>query len=229
MNLNTVKSNLSDLAASTLDHVADSLHHGQEALSDTTKTVSKDVSRTASKILHSDPVNTVGDKLATLGKVVAAASSVKAIASVLNPDVPMRWMLGAMKLQRRPSTFSRIATGVGLVAVGAAVGAGVAMLLTPKSGPQNRAALRRGLRVLQHDAENVVEQVESKARDVVEQVETRARDVVGQVEGKAQEVEATARGVIIDPADDAAKGTGGVGTTGNRPRTPGLSHRSPKT
>lgn len=217
MNLNTVKSNLSDLAASTIEHVAGTLHHGQEALSDTTKTVSKDVSRTASKILHSDPVSTAGDKLATLGKVVAAAGSVKAIASALNPDVPMRWMLGAMKLQRRPSTFSRIATGVGLVAVGAAVGAGVAMLLTPKTGPQNRAALRRGLRVIQRDAESVVEQVE-----------TRARDVVGQVEGKAQEVEATARGVIIDPADDAAKGTGGAGTTGTRPRTPGLSHRSPK-
>lgn len=213
MNMNTVKSNLSDLAASTLEQVADSLQHGQEILSDGTRTVGKDVSRTASRLLHSDPVSTVGDKLATVGKIVAAATSARALASALNPDVPMRWMLDAMRLQRRPSAFARIASGFGLVAAGAAVGAGVALLLSPKSGAQNRAALRRGLQGFQRNAENVAEQVETKARDVAHTVETSARGVMGEAH---------------EAADDLAKGTGGAGTTGTKPRTPGLSHRSSK-
>lgn len=226
MNINTVKSNLSDLASSTLEQVTETLQHGQEVLSDTGRSVGKDVSRTASKVLHSDPVTTVTDKLATFGKVVAAATSAKALAKALNPEVPLHWALGAMNLQRRPSAFSRIATGVGLVAVGAAVGAGVAMLLTPKTGSENREALRRALQGLQHDAEGVVEQIGTKAQDVAEQVETKARDVVQNVESTTRSVIGDAREVV----DDAARSvSGGAGTTGNKPRTPGLSHRSPKT
>lgn len=210
MNLNTVKSSLSDIASSTLE----SLSHGQEALSDTSKSVGKDVSRSASKLMHSKPVDTVSKKLSTLGKVVVAATSAKALSSALNPEVPMQWMLGALNLQRRPSTFSRIATGVGLIAVGAAVGAGVAMLLSPQSGEENRRALRRSIRSLQRNAEDVAEQVETKAHDVVQNIETRTHNVI---------VEAREIG-----SDDVSKGTGGAGTTGTKPRTPGLSHRSPK-
>lgn len=162
-----------------------------------------------SRIMHSDPISAVTDKIGTLGKVVVAATSAKALASALNPDVPMRWMLRSMNLQRRPSAFSRIAVGVGLITVGAAVGAGVALLLSPKTGVQNRAALRRSLWGIEKDAEGVVEQVGEKAQEVVEQVEARARNVMHHAE----------------TPNDAAKSGGG--TTGTKPRTPGLSHRSP--
>lgn len=210
MNLNTVKSNLSDIAASTLE----TLSHGQEALSDTSKTVGKDVSRTASKLMHSKPVEDVSKKLSTLGKVVVAATSAKALSQALNPEVPMQWMLGAMNLQRRPSTFSRIATGVGLIAVGAAVGAGVAMLLSPRTGEENRQSLRRSIESLRRSAGDVAGQVETKAHDVMENVETKSHNVIVE----AREI----------ASDEVAKATGGAGTTGTKPRIPGLSHRSPK-
>lgn len=224
MNLDTVKSNLSDLASSTLDHVADSLHHGQEVLSDTSKTVGKDVSRTASKLMHSDPVTSVADTITNVGKVIAAATSAKAIAKVLNPEMPLQWALRGLNLQRRPSALSRIATGVGLVAVGAAVGAGVALLLTPKTGAQNRAMLRRTLTGFQQDAEELAEKVETTAHDVAGQVETKAREV-------ADKVESTARGAVGDgheagATEDHQRGAAGTGPA--KPRTPGLSHRSPK-
>ena len=225
MNLHTVKSNLSDFAASTLDHVTDTLHHGQDAVNDTTRMVGKDVARTASRIRHSDSVDTVADKIVTLTKVVAAATSAKALATALNPDVPMRWMLGALNLQRRPSLLFRVATGVGLVTLGAAVGAGVAMLLSPQNGAQNRARLRRSLGLLRQDAKEVVAQVETKAQAVVEKVEAQVHDAVHHADGTARVLHPDAHEAA---PNDAAKGTGGAGTTSTKSRTPGLSHRSPR-
>lgn len=209
MNLHSMKSNLSDIASTTRD---------------TTRSVGKDVSRNASKLMHSAPVNNFADKMSTIGKVIATATSVKALTSAMNPSIPMQWALGAMNLQRRPSTFSRIMTGVGLIAAGAAVGAGVALLLTPNNGAQNREALRRTLQNLRRDATDVVEQVETKAHDAVEKVENKAREV-------AQNVESSGRIVTPDGrdarADEPSMG-GGAGTSGTRSRTPGISHRSPK-
>ena len=94
------------------------------------------------------------------------------------------------------------------------MGAGVALLLTPNNGEQNRDALRRALQNLKRDASGVVEQVESKARDVAQQVESSGRIVAP--DGR------DAR------ADEISKGGGGAGTSGTRSRTPGISHRSPK-
>lgn len=209
MNLHSMKSNLSDIASSTRD---------------TTRSVGKDVSRNASKLIHSAPVSSFADKVSTLGKVIATATSVKALSSAMNPSIPVQWALGAMNLQRRPSTFSRIMTGVGLIAAGAAVGAGVALLLTPNNGEQNRDALRRTLKKLRRDATGVVEKVETRAHDVVEQAEHKAREV-------AQHVESSGRIVAPDGRDARAGESstgGGAGTSGNRSRTPGISHRSPK-
>jgi len=210
MNLHSMKSNLSDIASTTRD---------------TTRSVGKDVSRSASKLIHSAPVSNFADKMSTLGKVIATASSVKALSSAMNPSIPVQWALGAMNLQRRPSTMSRIMTGVGLIAAGAAVGAGVALLLTPNNGEQNRDALRRALQNLKRDASGVVEQVESKAHDAVEQVESKARDVAQQVESSGRIVAPDGRDAR---ADEISKGGGGAGTSGTRSRTPGISHRSPK-
>ncbi len=209
MNINTVKSNLSHLAA-------DALEQGQEAL-------------------HG-PVSAATDRIATLSKVVAAATSAKAISKVLNPDVPMNWVLGAMGLQRRPSTFSRIATGVGLVAVGAAVGAGVAMLFSPRSGAQNRALIQKSVKSLRRDAEEVVDEVGTRALDVAHDVENRARTIAKDVEttarGAVHSVEEAAHGVLHNgdatpEPNPSSRGGGGSGSHA-KTRTPGLSHRAPK-
>ncbi len=205
MNLDTVKSNISHLAA-------DAIEHGQEAL-------------------HG-PIGLASDKIATISKVVAAATSAKAISKMLNPDVPMNWVLGAMGLQRRPSTFSRIATGVGLIAAGAAVGAGVAMLLSPRTGPQNRALIQRGVRSLRRDASEAIDEVETRAQDVAHDVENRARDLAHNVETTARDavrsVEETASHVLQNGDDAKTQSVRGGGGTHAKPRTPGLSHRSPK-
>lgn len=197
MNLHTVKSHLSDLAASTLDH-----------LGDTTRAVGEDVSQGASNVLHSSPISTVGDTVATVGKVIAAAASAKALASAIDPDATTRWVLNALSLQRRPGTLARVATGVGMVAVGVAVGAGVALMLSPKSGPEIRASLLRGLRGLRREAEGAVEEVVTAARE-------------------AEHAEEQHEPGVAAGASDASKSTSRAGTSNARPRAPGPSHRSP--
>jgi|JI10StandDraft_1071094.scaffolds.fasta_scaffold115204_2 gas vesicle protein len=207
MNIDTVKSNLAHLAS-------DAIEHGQEALQ--------------------APVGRATDKLASLSKVVAAATSAKAISRMINPDVPMNWVLGAMGLQRRPSVLARIATGVGLVAVGAAVGAGVAMLFSPHTGQQNRALIQRRVKSLRREAEQVADEVGTRALDVAHDVESRARDIARDVETTArdavQSVETAAHNALQDgdgTKDQGARGGAGTGSN-TKPRTPGLSHRAPK-
>jgi gas vesicle protein len=68
---------------------------------------------------------------------------------------------------------------IGAFLVGAAIGAGAALLLTPKNGPQTRAALRRAARsarrVARETAENVAEQVADTFAEARDQVERRIK------------------------------------------------------
>jgi hypothetical protein len=211
MTLHTMKSDLSDLASNTLDQVTRSLHHGQEAIVDGTTTAGRDASRAVADMLHSAPVNRVGDAIANVGKVLAAVTSARALASVVRPEVPARWVLGALQLQRRPSMISRIAVGAGVLTVGAAVGAGLSMLLSERSGKQNRARIRRAYKAFRHDAEEVAEQVETRVHDAVTAVETAAR------------------GVMADAHVGDARKSDGDGTPNRKPQAPGVTHRSPST
>lgn len=226
MNIDAVKSNLAHYAS-------DAIHHGQDVLQDATKAVAKDVTKAASKAAHSAPVTAVADKLATASKVVAGLTSLKAISNAFSPDAPVRWILGSMGLQRRPSTFSRVTTGVGLIAAGAVVGAGVALLLSPSSGAQNRAMIAKRFRALRRDAGEVVDEVGTRAQDVAHDVENRARTIAHEVENTARDavhsVEAAANEVLGDgDAPKKAEGRAAGGGATHKPRNPGLSHRAPK-
>ncbi len=200
MNMNTVKSDLSHFAS-------DAIEHGQEAVR--------------------APVGRATDKLASLSRVVAAATSVKALSKMISSDAPMNWVLGAMGLRRRPSVLSRIGTGVGFVAVGAAVGAGVAMLLSPRTGPQNRAMLQQRVKSLRHDATKAADDVGARALGVAHDVEDRARDIAHDVKTTAREavqsVETAAHNVLQD--GDGAKDLGAFGKAPSiTPLPTGLSH-----
>ena len=73
--------------------------------------------------------------------------------------------------------------GIGLFLLGAAVGAGIALLYAPRSGAETRQDMRRGARRLRRkargmvdDAREVVEDVRDRAEEVVHTTRTAARD-----------------------------------------------------
>lgn len=191
MKMNNMKNHASDLAADTIDRVADVLHQGQDALGDTTKSVGEDVARAATRVLHATSPSAMSDRLATVGRALAAAASVRAVVAALTPDHPGRRLLTLMNLQRRPSGAARAARGLGFVALGATVGVGAALLLAPKTGAQMRERLRTLVRGATADAEHAVEQA-------AETLGAKAEGVVQKAEGVVQKVEARAREAAHD-------------------------------
>lgn len=71
-----------------------------------------------------------------LGTSLAASSAANSIRHLNAEDV-----LGLVGLARRHGSFERTLSAIGLVAVGAAVGAGVALVFAPSSGQQLRARI----------------------------------------------------------------------------------------
>lgn len=71
-----------------------------------------------------------------LGTSLAASTAANAIRNFHAEDV-----LGLVGLARRHGSFERTLSAIGLVAVGAAVGAGVALVFAPSSGQQLRARI----------------------------------------------------------------------------------------
>lgn len=81
-----------------------------------------------------------------LATLVGAYRSLKALGRAVDVGRVSQGALRAMGLQRRGSTLGRVLRGAGMVAVGAAVGAGVALLLAPDSGARTRQAIRDRVR-----------------------------------------------------------------------------------
>lgn len=79
----------------------------------------------------------------TAAKAVAAYASLKSIANAVNSLHPASLVMGALGIQRRRSVASRVAMGAGFLVAGAAVGAGVALLLTPMTGAELRETIRK--------------------------------------------------------------------------------------
>jgi len=96
--------------------------------------------------------------LRTVSALVASLASLRTLAHATEAIAPGRRLLGMMRLQRRPSVISRISMGAGFLVAGAAVGAGIALLLAPRTGVQMRKQIARGLRALQHDTEEAATQ-----------------------------------------------------------------------
>jgi len=220
MNLDTVKSKIADFGHSALDSVEESFNDGKHALMDTTEHMGKDISHAADKAVHGIKYS---DAVKTLGNVAAAVTSARVIGSFINPERGYRWFLDSVGLQRKPSVFSRIGWGTGFILCGAAVGAGVAMLLSPKSGPENRDYLYKGYQGIRRDAEKTVKSLESKAQDIMHNVEKQATDVVHNVEDKARNL----TGNNGSPSTENTASSVGGGTSMPR-RRPDLAHRAPR-
>ena len=71
-----------------------------------------------------------------LGTTIAATAAANALRHLSAEDV-----LGSLGLTRRHGGFERALSAVGLVAVGATIGAGVALMLAPSSGQKLRAQI----------------------------------------------------------------------------------------
>lgn len=76
----------------------------------------------------------------------------------------------AVVIERRGSAGS----GIAMFLLGAAVGAGVALLFAPQSGDDTRAELRRGARRLKRKARDLAEQ----SREVVDDLQRQGRTAV---------------------------------------------------
>lgn len=81
----------------------------------------------------------------TAAKAVAAYASLRTLMGAVQSLHPARMAMSALGIQRRASLPVRIVTSAGLLAAGAAIGAGAALLLAPTSGADLRAALRKRL------------------------------------------------------------------------------------
>jgi len=219
MNLDTLKSQLADRGHDAIHSVEASLHDGRDALLDTTHAVGKDVSKAAMKAAS---VIGYANIVSAFGKAATALVSAGGFLATVTPERTMTWALHSVGLQRRPSLFSRVATGTGLVIAGAAVGAGVAVLFSPKSGPQTRNIIAKGIDTFRKDAEHTLEDIEHKALDVVHDGEHKVQDVVHDVEGRARSL----MGDVAIPTESTTSPVGGA-TSGGKRHT-GISHRAPK-
>lgn len=202
MNIQDLKSDLVDMARDALGQVGDTLEHGREA-----------VEETAGAIPSKMEVMLDGGsrRLRTLASVVGAYASIKTLASALDGMPSSKRILRTFGLQRRPSALAQTFTGIGIFAAGAAVGAGVALLLAPQEGKQTREIINKRFQSLRTDATHVAHDVETAARDAIHNAEESAagavHDVTNAVRGASTGEEATARG---------------------RTRNPGVSHRTPR-
>ena len=78
----------------------------------------------------------------------------------------------AVVIERRGGAGS----GVALFLLGAAVGAGLALLFAPQSGDETRAQLRRGARRLKRKARDLAESGRDMVEDLQRQGKAAARD-----------------------------------------------------
>lgn len=76
----------------------------------------------------------------TIGSAIGAQQAIKAIQRLEMDDV-----LGLMGVERRRSALSQVLPAIGLVAAGAAVGAGAALLFAPSAGKELRTRLSERL------------------------------------------------------------------------------------
>lgn len=136
----------------------------------------------------------------TAAKAVAAYASLKTLMGAVQSLNPARLAMSALGIQRRASLPARLATSAGLIAAGAAIGAGAALLLAPTSGAELRAALLKRLN----------------------REPARAQEEKGT---RVEETDADA----ADAADGAARASGASsnGDAPKRQRTQASTHRRP--
>ena len=91
-----------------------------------------------------------------VGSTIGVSDLIDA-ASALN----LNDVLGLIGLERRPSAMARFLPAIGLVAVSAAVGAGIALLLAPTSGTKLRAKISDGVDDAKHRLSDRISHLET--------------------------------------------------------------------
>jgi YtxH-like protein len=91
-----------------------------------------------------------------MGSAIGARELIKAVEGLSLNDA-----LGAIGLERKPSSLSQFLPAFGLIAVSAAVGAGIALLLAPSSGSKLRARLSDGIDEAKHRLSDSMSQLEA--------------------------------------------------------------------
>lgn len=80
---------------------------------------------------------------------------------------------------------------------GVAIGAGAALLMTPKTGAELRSDLGRGMNNLNDAVRRAYRDIADRAGVQLEQLEARAEEVAEQVQSRAREaVESARRGTV---------------------------------
>jgi gas vesicle protein len=88
-------------------------------------------------------------------------------------------------------------SGIALFLLGAAVGAGVALLFAPQSGEETRAQLRRGARKMKRKARDLAE----TGRDMVDDLQRQGRTAVKDAKSALEERLARHREAADDEDD----------------------------
>ncbi len=204
MNIQALKSDLAGMAHDAIGQVGETIEHGRDAI---------EGSAAAIPSAMEGALDGGSRRLRMFARVVGAYASLKTLAMAFDAMPTSTRVLRTFGLQRRPGVMSQALTGAGIFAAGAAVGAGVALLIAPREGRQTRDAIGARIRSLRSDAVHRAHDVESAARDAVHTVEESAVTA-------AHDVSAAVRGASTAPEE----GPAGRG----RPRIPGVSHRTPR-
>ncbi len=91
-----------------------------------------------------------------MGSAIGVRELIKAIESLNLEDV-----LGVVGLERKPSSLAQILPAAGMIAISAAVGAGIALLLAPTSGTKLRAKLSDGIDDAKHRLSDSISHLET--------------------------------------------------------------------
>jgi gas vesicle protein len=89
-------------------------------------------------------------------------------------------------------------TGIAMFLLGAAIGAGVALLFAPQSGEETRADLRRGARRLKRKARDIVDQ----GGEVVDDLKRQGRSAVKDARSAIEDRLARHRETMTDTGED---------------------------
>lgn len=181
MKIQQLSSDIAGIAKDAIDQVGETLVHGRDVVGESLEKGAHAIADVGGSSVStmSGAIHEGSKKLGTLASLIGAYASLRTIASAMNG--PFTGVLGALGLQRRRSTFATVMGATGLVVAGAAVGAGVALLVAPASGARTRESLNRRFRTIRRDAKGVVRDAEVAAKDVVHKVEDKARETVGSV------------------------------------------------
>lgn len=120
----------------------------------------------------------------TMSYLTTGAKAVAGFASVLRA-LGVDDALGWVGLRRRQSPFYPIA----IFGAGVAVGAGVGMLLAPKSGAQIRRSILKAFNDITGEAKDALQRVESEVKEAGEKVEEKAEELADKAKGAALKAE----------------------------------------